>query len=121
MSVARNWFLSKYKNDTNKLYTSKFYTPKESWPKTNVWWLQIPLRAIDMDLYDHVNLVCQAAPNKNDFHYLKVPTNYLNEHLKKFHRINEIISIYLSAEPGKLFIEERGKGSLDFSSFLLDE
>ena len=120
MSAARIWFLSKYKNDENKIYTSKFYTPDMSWPKTNVWWFQVPLSSINMNLYDHVNLVCQAAPNKNEFHYLKVPTKYFHEHLKKFHRIKEIISIYLSAEPVKLFEEERGEGRLDFSRFLIN-
>jgi len=118
-TAARKWFLSSYKNDLNKIYTSKYYTPDESWPKTNVWWLQIPLSAIDTNLHEYVNLICQLSPNKNEFHYLKVPTKYLNEHLKKFHRIKEKISIYLSAEPAKLFKEERGEGKLDFKQFLV--
>ncbi len=121
MSLARQWFLSKYKNDKNKIYTSKFYTPEESWPKTHVWWLQIPTTAIDTQRYEYVNLLCQVGPGKNEYHYLKVPTKFLNEQLEKFHRIGEIISLYLSAEPTTLFVEERGVGRLDFNKFLIQK
>jgi hypothetical protein len=48
-----------------------------------------------------------------------VPTKFLNEHLKKIHHIGEILSLYLSANPDTLFIEERGKGNLDFSKFVV--
>jgi hypothetical protein len=120
MSQAQKWFLSKYKNERNKTYTSKYYIPEESWPKTNVWWLQIPMKALDTQRYDYVNLLCQVAPGTNDYHYLKVPTKYLNEHLDKFHRNKEKISLYLSANPDKLFIEERGIGRLDFGKFLVN-
>jgi hypothetical protein len=119
MSEARKWFKENFKDDNNKVYTSKYYTPQESWPKTHVWWLQFPLTAIDTNQYDYVNLICQVAPGKNDFHYLKVPSKYLQEHLKKFHRIEEKISLYLSAHPDNLFIEERGEGRLNFSEFLI--
>lgn len=121
MSLARQWFKSKYPNDKNKFYTSRFYSPDNSWPKTNVWWLQIPLSAIDTDKFNYVNLICQAAIDTDSYHYLKVPSNFLNNHLEKFHRIGQIISIYLSAEEEKLFIEERGIGSLSFSDFLVSD
>ena len=116
---ARRWFLSKYGETKNKIYTSKYYLPEESWPKKHVWWPQIPMSAIDTSKYNFVNLVCQVAPDKNDFHYLKVPTSYLNENLKKFHRVGDIISLYLSAEISNLFAEIRGTGNLDFSKFLV--
>ena len=119
MSEARKWFKEKFTNDQNKVYTSKYYTPVESWPKTHLWWLQIPLYAIEIIQYDHVNLICQVAPGRNDFHYLKVPTKFINEHLENFHRIGEIISLYLSANPDTLFVEERGEGKLDFSEFVV--
>jgi len=74
---------------------------------------------LHIKFYEHVNLVCQIAPTKNDFHYLKVPTKFLQEHIEKFHRVADKISIYLSANPNTLFIEERGKGRLDFCKFLV--
>jgi len=119
MNNARQWFKENFKDDGNKIYTSKYYTPEESWPKTHVWWLQFPETAIDTSKYDYVNFICQVAPSKNDFHYLKVPTKYLHNHLNKFHRIKEMIDLYLSANPHSLFIEERGEGRLDFSRFLI--
>src|SRR4051794_27988643 len=119
MATARQWFLSNYKQDANKLYTSKYYTPQESWPKTHVWWLQIPPSAFTDKEYTHVNLLCQKQPGFHDYHYLKVPTTFLNENIEKFDKIGEKISLYLSANPASLFIEERGQGRLDFSSFLV--
>jgi hypothetical protein len=119
MSTARRWFLSKYGKDKNKIYTSKYYTPKESWPKTHVWWLQVPTAAINTKQYEHVNLLCQVAPGKNEYHYLKVSTSFMNEHLEKFDFIGDKISLYLSANPNTLFVEERGVGRLEFNSFLI--
>lgn len=116
---ARRWFLYKYDNTKNKTYTSKYYLPEESFPKKDVWWLQIPLAAIDSNRFTHVNLICQVAPGANDFHYLKVPVKYCQEHLNKFHRVNDIPHLYLSAEPDTLFTEIRGTGKLDFSQFLI--
>lgn len=116
---ARRWFLSKYGETKNKIYTSKYYLPHESWPKKHVWWMQIPSHAMDADLYDHVNILCQVMPDENDFHYLKVPVKYFYEHLEKFHKIGEKLSLYLSAESDPLFQEVRGVGNLDFSRFIV--
>lgn len=92
MAKARKWFKKNFKDDNNKIYTSKYFVPEESWPKTHVWWLQFPLAAIDIKKYEYVNFICQAAPGKDDFHYLKVPSKYLLDHLDKFHRIKERFS-----------------------------
>lgn len=119
MSEGRNWFKENFKDDNNKVYTSKYYKADESWPKTEVWWLKFPLTAIDTFKYKYVNFVCQKEPNKNDFYYLKVPVKYLHDHLHKFHRIGENIDIYLSANPKTMFVEERGEGRLNFSEFLI--
>jgi len=118
-SDALKWLKENYGNTAARIYTSKYYTPEESWPKIPVWFFNFSLSAIDAKQYDYVNLVCQVAPGINDYHYLRVPTKFLNEHLKKFHRIKENISLYLSAHPDTLFIEERGEGRLDFSKFIV--
>ena len=112
---------AKYGRLDKPTYTSKYYQPEESWPKENVWWPQIPIKAIDSKKTGYINILCQVAPNKNDFHHLKVPTKFFNEHLKKFHRLNDkIVDLYLSADPTRLFIEERGDGSLNFRIFLVN-
>jgi len=118
---ARRWFLSKYGETKDKIYSSKYYLPEESWPKTHVWWLQIPTTAINAQRYGYVNLLCQVAPGKDEYHYLKVPTKFMNEHLKKFDFIENKISLYLSANPNRLFIEERGTGRIEFSDFLINK
>jgi uncharacterized protein YkuJ len=119
MNNGRQWFKENFKDDGNKICTSKFYKAEESWPKTQVWWLQFSETAIDASKYDYLNFVCQVAPDKNEYHYLKVPVTYLNEHLDKIHRIGEKIDLYLSANPDSLFVEERGKGRLNFSQFVI--
>ena len=116
---ARRWFLSKYGGSKNKVYASKYYLPEESWPRKHVWWVQIPQHAIDPALHDYVNILCQVLPGANDFHYLKVPVAFINEHREQFHRIGEKTDFYLSAEPDNLFKEIRGIGELDFSVFIV--
>jgi len=118
---ALQWYLTKYGKVDSPIYTSKYYEPEESWPKKAVWWLVIPIKAIDTKKSQNVNIICQAVPNKNDFHHLKVPTKWLNENLNKFHTLNGQISLYLSANPKRLFIEERGEGNLDFRVFLVTD
>lgn len=117
-SEAFKWYEKNYGKIEAPTYTSKFYQPEESWPKKSVWWPQIPTSAIDG--FGYINILCQRAPNKYDFHYLKVPRSFLHENLDKFHTIGNIISLYLSTDPKTLFIEERGKGNLDFRKFLVN-
>ena len=57
------------------------------------------------------------APDEYKFYYLKVPAGFLLERLKDFHIVDDKLSIYLSADARRLFVEERGTGNLDFSVF----
>jgi hypothetical protein len=117
---ALQWYNKKFGKIVGPTYTSKFYQPEESWPKKSVWWPQIPIRVINENLSGYINILCQVAPNENDFYYLKIPAKFLYEHLEKFHIVNDIISLYFSTDPKELFIELRGEGSLDFSKFLVN-
>lgn len=116
---ARRWLLSNHGKTGFKTYSSRHYSQDQSWSKASVWWLKVPLIAIEKNLYDYVNLVCQKSPGEAGFFYLKVPTAFFRENIRKFHLTNEQISLYLSTEEHKLFIEERGQGNLDFSKFLV--
>lgn len=118
---AINWFSENYGDNKSKLYTSKYYLPEESWSKQEVWWFEIPLKVIQAKDVHFIDLVCQAAPDKNSFHYLKVPLKYMRDHLKNFHNNNDKISIYLSAVPQKLFVEERGSSNFNFITFLVSD
>jgi hypothetical protein len=118
---ARRWYLSNYGKSEDKVYASKYYLPEELWPKKHVWWVRIPPHDIDPSLHWYVTILCQVAPGTNNFHYLRVPVEFLLEHRAKFHRIGNIIDFYLSAEQHNLFQEIRGTGNLDISVFVVKE
>jgi hypothetical protein len=118
---AIQWCERKYGKIKGPIYTSKFYLPEESWPKVSVWWPQVPISIVEENLAGHINILCEAEPNEIRFYYLKVPSKFLIEQLDKFHLIGDIISLYLSTDPQRMFIELRGKGNLDFSEFLINK
>ncbi|RYE58576.1 MAG: hypothetical protein EOP48_03240 [Sphingobacteriales bacterium] len=117
--LALQWFKSKY-GEVKNVFTSKFFTPDKSWNKKNVWFFQLPPSSIDLPGKKHVCLLCEKKPGKNDFHYLRVPISFILHNIEKFDTIGEKLALYLSAEPQSLFVEERGKGKLDFSSYLIN-
>jgi hypothetical protein len=120
-TLARLWYETKYGKAIDSTYSSKYYLPEESWPKKSVWWFQIPINVTEKNQSDHINLLCQVSPNENNFHYLKVPTKFFRENLAKFHFVDDKISIYLSTDTKRLFVEERGEGNLDFQIFLVNK
>ena len=118
-SEAVQWLMSHYGVKGKGIYASKFFEPNESWNKKRVWWFEIPLTAIESNDITELHLLCQVESNKRDFHYLKVPIKYFREQLKKFDVRNDgRVSIYLSAEPHHMFVEERAKSNVSFSRFL---
>jgi len=116
---AFNWYRRKYGRLDPAIYTSKYYQAYESWPKKSVWWPQVPIKAIED--FNYIHILCEIAPNKNDFYHLKVPTTSLRENLRKFHRLKGQITLYLSTDPRKLIVEQRGQGDLNFKSFLVTD
>lgn len=118
-SDALRWFVEHQGHTNNKTYTSRYYKAEESWSRKPVWWFIIPQNSIDTTKFSYVNLLCQQAPNKNLFQYLKVPTSYFKGNLNKFHRQGNKLSLYLSADASSLFVEERGQGFLPFEEFLI--
>jgi hypothetical protein len=124
MSIRRealSWFERNHGRRDAPTFASKFYQAFESWPKKSVWWIQISRRVVEENPSGYINILCQVAPNGNDFHYLKVPARFLYEHLDNFHFVGDTISLYFSTHPKTLFVEERGKGNLDFEQFLVNK
>ena len=69
--------------------------------------------------YD-AHLLCEKEPGGINFHYLQLPGSYLVENQKELYvRSNNRYSMFLSAEQGNLFQDERGKGKVTFSQFLV--
>lgn len=113
---ALEWYRKKYHKLDIPIYCSKFYQPYESWPKKNVWWPKVPLKAIDE--YSCIHLLCEIAPGNAGFYHLKVPSEFLKKNLKGFHILGgKIVDFYFSTDQNHLFIEERGGIVLILKSF----
>lgn len=117
---ALKWYETKYGRIDKPVYTSKYYKPEESWPKISVWWFQFSKIRVNKNPLGYIILLCQVASNKNNFHFLKVPSAFFINHLNYFHFVEDKISFYLSTDPNDMFVELRGKGRLDFSKFLVN-
>jgi hypothetical protein len=104
------------------VYASKFYTPSESWSNSRVWFFQIPLVIIYSSVAKKIHLLCQNHLKGESFIYLKVSSLFFAKNLKSFDvdEKEKVIRIYLSAEAIDMFKEVRGKGKIDFKSFVIN-
>ncbi|MGH3848554.1 MAG: hypothetical protein ACRDRT_02425, partial [Pseudonocardiaceae bacterium] len=65
-------------------------------------------------------LVCQKAPDVDDFYYLKVPAEFFRKKLPSLDVLDKgKVSLFLSAEPDDLFVDRRGRGRVSFEDFLV--
>ena len=66
-----------------------------------------------------IHLLCQIAPDTNDFYRLNVPVKFLETELPNLYvRKNGKVSLFLSAERHEMFIEQRGTGKVSFARLL---
>jgi hypothetical protein len=117
-SNAIKYLESKIKNIAGPIYTSKYYEPAESWTNSAVWWLEIP-EAVLTDTNIPVNLLCQMTPDGNDFYILQVSAIFLKNHVDSFQLNKGKVSLFLSAEPATIFIDQRGPGNISFKDFVI--
>jgi len=119
---ALDWFKSKFQIESNEIYTSKFYTPQESWSNSRVWFFQIPLEVIYSQVVKKIYLLCENHLKGEPFIYLKVSSLFFLKNLKSFNvdQKEKVVRIYLSAEAVNMFVEVRGKGKIDFKTFRID-
>lgn len=118
---AISWYEKHVGKIRGHVFTSKFYTPDESWSGRNAWWLQIPVERFMSDRNSVIHLICQSAPNNDDYYCLSVPSMYFVENLSQLSVIGQgKVSLFLSAEPQNLFADERGSGRLKFDNFLVN-
>lgn len=118
---ALNWFKSKFQIDSDEIYASKFYSPIESWSNTRVWFFQIPLEVVYSPIAKKIHLLCQNHLKGEPFIYLKTSSLFFTKNLKSFDvdEKEKVVRIYLSAEAIDMFKEVRGKGRIDFKSFVV--
>ncbi len=98
--------------------TSKFFRAEESWTRNVTWWFNLPIKKVRKKKKDYYYLV--GIKRKSGFATLKVPNKFLIENLKKFEtRYENKIILHIKAEGKNQFVDERGKGRVDFSKFKL--
>lgn len=119
---ALDWFNAKYQQGQDNIYTSKFYTPDESWSNSRVWFFQIPIEDIYSKNISKLHLLCENHLSGDDFYYICVPKIFLLKNIRQFDENKKLKSlmIYLSAEAADMFKEVRGKGKTDFRPFLMN-
>ncbi|HEY1112868.1 MAG TPA: hypothetical protein VGE66_04885 [Chitinophagaceae bacterium] len=119
-SDALCWLKAHYGAVNGPVCTSKYYEAHESWTRTPVWFFQVPVRHIEGNQETYIHLVCRAPLNGNAYHYLRVPASYFREHFSKLgFTTPQIINLHLSAQTANMFDDERGKGKVSFSRFLM--
>lgn len=118
---AVSWFQTNIGASNKKLFSSKFYTADQAWPKQNSWWFEIPLERLKENATSDFHLLCQKSPHRRDFYYLKIPAQYFLSHLDDLTiQKRGTVSIFPSAEENRLFQDQRGRCRLNFRSFLTD-
>ena len=84
------------------------------------WAFEVDKLAVEKSPLQKVHLLCEKEPGGKDFYYLQLPGSYLVENQKELYvRSNNRYSMFLSAEQRNLFQDERGKGKVTFSQFLV--
>lgn len=114
-SEALRW-LAKRNVRGGHVVTSKRYAPDESWTKEKAWWVQVPASAIKEGKTIHV--VCEAEPGSSKFRHLVIPAKFFQQHLDDFATIGQDkINLFLAAEEGIEFEDQRGPGHISFAQF----
>ncbi len=119
-STAVQWLKKVHGVNSGMVCTSKFYIPEKSRTKKSAWWIEIDRSKLVTTSTQVLHFVCEKEPGQRDFHYLQLPGSYLIKNQKELDvRSNNRYSMFLSAEQGNLFQDERGKGKVTFSQFLV--
>ena len=117
---ALRWLSSRYDVSGGAVYASKFFKPEKSWTKRSAWWLEIPMRRIQASNPADIHLLCQVAPDTEAFYYLRVPAAYFREQLPRLSVVgSNKVSLFLSAEPESMFVDQRGNGKVHFGRYLV--
>jgi hypothetical protein len=119
-TAALSWFRSQYPTENEGVFTSKFYSPQESWSNSRVWFFQIPLDILDPKKIRFIHLICENHLKGEPFLYLKVPVSFilLNEKAFEVDQKQKVMRIYLSAEAVDMFKEVRKGSKMDFTKYV---
>lgn len=119
-SQALRWLAGTHGVRDGDIFTSQYYPAARSWTDRDAWWVQVPVHRINAPGERDVHLVLQVAPEHARFYYLRIPAAFLRQHMSGLDAPGDgrMVSLFLSADPGHLFRDERGGAQLDFRQFL---
>ena len=119
-SSALRWLAATHRVRDGDIFTSRFYPAEQSWTGRDAWWVQLPVHRLEALGAGDVHLVCQAAPDRTEFHYLRVPAAVLRDNMEGLDLPGDgrMVSLFLSAEPATRFRDERGSAQLDLAPFV---
>jgi len=115
------WLKENHPEYQGKNRVSKLYSADESWSKSKVWWFEFPESDITDDLSGFQNLLCNKNSNSEHFHLIRVPNSFLIKFKNGLYLRNKkgisTFSIYLSANPEDMYVEQRGEKHIEFGDF----
>ena len=76
-TAALAWFREHYPSENEGIFSSKFYTPDESWSNSRVWFFQIPSEILVPKITRFIHLLCENHLKGEPFLYLKVPVSFI--------------------------------------------
>ena len=119
-TTAINWLRAHYPVESEAVFTSKYYTPQESWSNSRVWFFQIPMEDLNPKQMRFLHFLCENHLQGEEFIYLKVPVSFflLNEESLEVDKKAKVMRIYLSAEAVDMFTEVRRGSKLNFTKYV---
>lgn len=120
-SSALRWLAATHRVRDGDIFTSRLYPAEQSWTGRAAWWVQLPVHRLEALGAGAVHLVLQTSADRPAFHYLRLPAAVLRDNLAGLDLPGDgrMVSLFLSAEPGTRFRDERGAAQLDLSPFLV--
>ena len=96
------------------------YNSEESWKNKVALAFEVDKSVVEKSPLQKIHLLCEKEPGGINLHYLQLPGSYLVENQKELYvRSKNRDNMFLSAEQGNLFQDERGKGKVTFGQFLV--
>lgn len=120
-STGLKWLKENHPELQGKNRVSKLYLEAESWSKSKVWWFEFPESDVTGDISSYQNLLCNKHTNSEEFYLVRVPNSFLIEFKSELYLRDKksisTYSIYLSASPEDMYVEQRGKDHIEFGKF----
>jgi len=114
---ALEWAKTRFGELSEPVYCSKHYEPNKSWTGAKAWWIRVPLEIIERNR--HIYILLEKYRTSDNFFCLKIPTSYFKENESGLAKLDNRINLFLSAEEGHLFQDQRGQGKVRFEQFVV--